>query len=93
MMREAIMRIVRDHKHPVMDNMLYSNMGWSTNNWFTSKPLFDELLWLEQHACGTMERKGYVPPFLTHRKTKKPTMTVPKGTMKAGYSKDGKISV
>eukprot|EP00957_Ditylum_brightwellii_P054289 4112818-Ditylum_brightwellii.AAC.1 len=60
------------------------------DNWFTSKPLFDELLQLKQYACGTMERKQYVPLFLTDRKAKKPTLTVSKGMMKVGHSRMAK---
>eukprot|EP00957_Ditylum_brightwellii_P201868 15327596-Ditylum_brightwellii.AAC.1 len=87
---ETVMLIVRDDKHTGMDNMPYSSMHWNMGNWFTSKPLFDELLQLKQYTYGTMERKWYVTPFLTHGKPKKPKLTVQKGTMKAGHSKDGK---
>eukprot|EP00957_Ditylum_brightwellii_P148239 11287294-Ditylum_brightwellii.AAC.1 len=40
-----------------------------------------------------METKWYVPPFVTYGKTKKPILTVPKGTTKAGHSKDDRISI
>eukprot|EP00957_Ditylum_brightwellii_P110627 8437626-Ditylum_brightwellii.AAC.1 len=69
---ETVMRIVRGHQHPgtTTDTMHFSNVQWVMDNWFTSKPLFDELLHLEQYLYGTMERKRYAAPFVTHRNTK-----------------------
>eukprot|EP00957_Ditylum_brightwellii_P125159 9541602-Ditylum_brightwellii.AAC.1 len=87
------MHIVREHKCPGTDNLSYSNMCQNMDNWFTSKSLFDELIQLEQNIYDTMERKWYVPPFITNRKTKKSTLTVPKGMMNAGHSKGGKLSI
>eukprot|EP00957_Ditylum_brightwellii_P128126 9772310-Ditylum_brightwellii.AAC.1 len=40
-----------------------------------------------------MEVKRYVPPFLKHGKTQKPTIAVPKGMVRAGTSVDGKLSI
>eukprot|EP00957_Ditylum_brightwellii_P070633 5367035-Ditylum_brightwellii.AAC.1 len=57
------MRIVRAHKHPGTDDPPYINARWAMDKWFTSKPLFDNLIFLEQYPYGTMERKQYVPPF------------------------------
>eukprot|EP00957_Ditylum_brightwellii_P119385 9107682-Ditylum_brightwellii.AAC.1 len=63
------------------------------DNWFTSKLLFDELVCLEQYPYGTIERKQYVPPFVTFGPTKRPTVGVPKGSRKAGHSVDRKLSL
>eukprot|EP00957_Ditylum_brightwellii_P164860 12551468-Ditylum_brightwellii.AAC.1 len=63
------------------------------DNWFTSKPLYNEMMWLGEYPYGTMEVKRYVSPFLKHGKTKKPTIAVPKGTIRAGTSVDGKLSI
>eukprot|EP00957_Ditylum_brightwellii_P010376 784454-Ditylum_brightwellii.AAC.1 len=67
------MRIVREHWCPdtTTDTMPFSNVQWAMDDWFTSKPLDDELLCLEQYPYDTMERKIYVAPFVTHRNTKK----------------------
>eukprot|EP00957_Ditylum_brightwellii_P079176 6021754-Ditylum_brightwellii.AAC.1 len=48
---------------------------------------------LGQYPFGTMEVKRYVPPFLKHGKTKKPTQAVSKETVRAGTSADGKLSI
>eukprot|EP00957_Ditylum_brightwellii_P203154 15333452-Ditylum_brightwellii.AAC.1 len=40
-----------------------------------------------------MEVKSYVSPFLKHGKTKKPTVAVPKGMVRAGTSVDGQLSI
>eukprot|EP00957_Ditylum_brightwellii_P070719 5374857-Ditylum_brightwellii.AAC.1 len=63
------------------------------DNWFTSKPLFDKLVCLEQYPYGTMERKQCVPPFVTFGPTKRPTVGVPTGSWKAAHSVDGKLSL
>eukprot|EP00957_Ditylum_brightwellii_P103391 7878557-Ditylum_brightwellii.AAC.1 len=51
------------------------------DNWFTSKPLYNEMVQLGQYPYGTMEVKRYVPPFLKQGKTKKPMIAVPKGQL------------
>eukprot|EP00957_Ditylum_brightwellii_P054186 4104274-Ditylum_brightwellii.AAC.1 len=63
---ETAIHIVREHKCPGTDNMPYSDMCWSMDHWFTSKPLFDEILRLKQYTCSTIERKQFVPSFLTN---------------------------
>eukprot|EP00957_Ditylum_brightwellii_P077523 5890484-Ditylum_brightwellii.AAC.1 len=63
------------------------------DNWFTSKPLFDKLVRLEQYPYGTMERKQYVPPFVTFGPMKRPTLDVPKGSWKVAHSVDRKLSL
>eukprot|EP00957_Ditylum_brightwellii_P119006 9076435-Ditylum_brightwellii.AAC.1 len=60
--------------------MPYQHCQWAMGNWFTSKLLYDKMVQLGQCPFGTMEVKRHVPPFLKHRKTKKPTQAVPKGT-------------
>eukprot|EP00957_Ditylum_brightwellii_P145417 11073998-Ditylum_brightwellii.AAC.1 len=70
---ETVMRIVRAHKRPGADDPPYNNVRWAMDNWFTSKPMFDILVCLEQYPYGIMERKLYVPPFVTFGPTKRPT--------------------
>eukprot|EP00957_Ditylum_brightwellii_P019213 1448335-Ditylum_brightwellii.AAC.1 len=48
---------------------------------------------LGQYPFGTMEIKRYIPPFFKYGKTKKPTQAVPEGTVRAGTSVDGKLSI
>eukprot|EP00957_Ditylum_brightwellii_P146262 11136485-Ditylum_brightwellii.AAC.1 len=65
----------------VGDLQPYLHCHWATDNWFTSKPLYDDMVWLGQYPYGTMEVKRYVPPCLKHGKTKKPTIAVTKGNI------------
>eukprot|EP00957_Ditylum_brightwellii_P013627 1028046-Ditylum_brightwellii.AAC.1 len=73
--------------------MPYQHCQWAMDNWFMSKLLYDKMVQLGQYSFGTMEVKRYVTPFLKHGKAKKPTQAVPKGTVRAGTSVDGKLSI
>eukprot|EP00957_Ditylum_brightwellii_P175803 13386654-Ditylum_brightwellii.AAC.1 len=87
-----MLRIIREHKCiGAADALLYTNVQWAMDNWFTSKPLFDELLQLGQYPLGTMDVKRYAPPYLKHIRTKKPTANVPKGTIQPAHSHNGKL--
>eukprot|EP00957_Ditylum_brightwellii_P199369 15196597-Ditylum_brightwellii.AAC.1 len=67
---ETVLCIVREHKRiGIPDAMPYQHCQWAMDNWFTSKPLYDEMVQLGQYPFGTMEVKRYVPPFLKHGKT------------------------
>eukprot|EP00957_Ditylum_brightwellii_P069449 5273594-Ditylum_brightwellii.AAC.1 len=91
---ETVLHTVREQKRVgIPDVMPYQHCQWAMDNWFTSMPLYDEMVQLGQYAFGTIEVKRYVPSFLKHGKTKKPTQAVPKGTVRAGTSVGGKLSI
>eukprot|EP00957_Ditylum_brightwellii_P141550 10783606-Ditylum_brightwellii.AAC.1 len=78
---ETVLGIVREHRRPGTEDLPFANVRWAMDNWFTSKPLYDELLRLRQYPYGTMELKRYALPFVTFGGTKKPTNATPKGSL------------
>eukprot|EP00957_Ditylum_brightwellii_P122038 9307029-Ditylum_brightwellii.AAC.1 len=81
---ETVICIEREHKRVgIEDLQLYLHCHWAMDNWFTSKPTYDEMVWLGQYPYSIMEMKRYVPPFLKHEKAKKTRIAVPKGTVRA----------
>lgn len=79
---EVVMRFIRAHKRTNSPSSRpFPNHWWLFDNWFSSKELLlNGMFPLKQVGTGTWRKKRGVPTELTHGKTKKPTILVPKGT-------------
>eukprot|EP00957_Ditylum_brightwellii_P108682 8289545-Ditylum_brightwellii.AAC.2 len=59
---ENVLHIIRGYKHlGVASAKPYHTVRWAIDNWFTSKPLSEKMVDMNQYLFGAMKKEEHVP--------------------------------
>ena len=101
---EVLLRFVRRHAPPGSIQPYYGH-GWVSDNWFSRPEVIKEMERLKQGYTATWTKNGGAPPEVMFGKSRKPSKTCPKGSMRCvvmqgkpfilgwGYMDSAKVAV